>query len=75
MRYVESFQLRSITSASRGAGSGSGPADYEFRVPDFSLKKKPGKVQEKSGKNPGKVREKSMGILGEVGKVLSRAVF
>ena len=75
LRYVESFRLPSITSASRGAGSGSGLAGYDFWVPDFSHKKKSGKVRKKSGKNPGIVQEKSMGILGEVGKGLSRAFF
>ena len=46
LRYVESFQLPSITSASRGAGSGSGPPGYDFRVPAFSKKKKNGKSPE-----------------------------
>ena len=38
-------------------------------------KKTPEKAREKSGKNQGKIREKSMGVLGEMGKVVSRAVF
>ena len=35
LRYVEGFWLPSITSASRGASSSSGPPGYDFRVPDF----------------------------------------
>ena len=41
----------------------------------FDIVKTTEKVREKSGKNQRKIREKFMGILGEVGKVFSRAVF
>ena len=48
--------------------------ELRLKFPIFE-KKTPEKVREKSRKNQGKIREKSMVILGEVGKVLSRAVF